>query len=227
VNQQALAAVPSHVDQDGTAQDGTAQDKAALSAPTPAVTLESLAAEVAALRARVEQLEARGGEPMPTLASGAVEALPGEAPAAPTDRAPAPVLGARPHDPHAEIHALLQVMFTLALNADPEDPSPERVERDFEQFRALVHSSRKGSPLLNQELFHYKWKPLCKRVKGYLSNHADPNTFQVTSTQPDRIDARTESVRVFVRADKRMPPPVLLRRDPDAGQAFRIDQSSL
>lgn len=215
MNQQALAAVPS--------------------APAPvdegqAVTLESLAAEVAALRARVEHLEARAPAgpaeiAAPTAAPAQVDAV--QAPAATGETAANPSLGARPHDPQAEIHALLQVMFTLALHANPEDPDPAVVERDFEQFRALVHHTRKGSPLLNQELFHYKWKPLCKRVKGYLANEADPTTFKVTSTQPDRIDARTESVRVFVRADKRMPPPVLLRRDPDAGNAFRIDQSSL
>lgn len=222
MNQQALAAVPAP---DGPATGQNPDDAAAELEALPAAmsgdapggepTLQSLAAQVAELRARVVQLEGR-------LAAGATAA----SIAAPVEDAAAP-LAARPNDPKGEIQALLNAMFELALNAEQDDRNVEQVQADFAKFCALVHHSRKGSPLLTQELFHYKWKPLIKRAQGYLSDPADPTTFTITQLAPDRIDARSETVRVFIRADKRMPPPLLLRRDPREDNAFRIDQSSL
>lgn len=115
-------------------------------------------------------------------------------------------------------------MFDLALGTDPDDT--KAVEARFEPYRDLVHSLRKGSPLLNQELFNYKWRPLCTRVRLYLGS-ADPGSFTIVQMAPEAVDQRTESVRVFLKADKRMPPPITLRRDERAGGAFRIETSSL
>ncbi len=228
MNQQALTAAPAPDDptmgqnpQD-TGSDPQALPTAVGTSPNASadveVTLQSLTADVAELRTRVAQLEARlaGGEVGVTAAAAeaAVAAV-----AAP--------LAARPNDPKGEIKALLNVMFELALHADQDDRNVEQVQADFDKFCALVHHTRKGSPLLTQELFHYKWKPLIKRVQGYLSDPADPTSFTITQLAPDRIDARSETVRVFIRADKRMPPPLLLRRDAREDNAFRIDQSSL
>ena len=101
------------------------------------------------------------------------------------------------------------------------------VEADFERFRTLVHTERKNSPLLNQDLFRYKWLPLCRRLATYLADVQDPASFRITQWSPEVVDARTESVRLFLRADKRMPVPVQVRRDALVGGQFRLDQSSL
>jgi hypothetical protein len=196
--------------------------------PAVASTLEDLAAEVASLRSRVALLEAQAGI-VPELATPepiAIAPLP--VAKVVSELAPAD-LSARPNDPMGEIKALLNTMFSVVLDSDPDNPDLERVDADFQRFLSLVHDSRKGSPLLNQELFHYKWRPLCKRVLAYLADPADPTSYKITQVTPsiDKIDVRSEIVRLFLRTEKRMPPPLLLRRDSRAGNAFRIDQSSL
>jgi len=220
VNQQALAVVPApDAPAAGPQPVETMAAAEALPVAQAEVTLQSLAAEIAELRARVAQLEGR-----PAEAAAAVAVAETTAAAIAAEVAP---LAAGPDDPKGEIKALLNVMFELALHAEQDDRNVDQVQADFQKFCALVHHTRKGSPLLTQELFHYKWKPLIKRVQGYLSDPADPTTFTITQLAPDRIDARSETVRVFIRADKRMPPPLLLRRDAREDNAFRIDQSSL
>jgi len=136
-----------------------------------------------------------------------------------------PKLPARSAEPMVEIQGVLRAMFALALATDPEDG--KALEANFDGFKELMHHLRKGSPLLHQELFNYKWRPLCTRARLYLADPADPSSFAIVQTAPERFDARTETVRVFLRADKRMPPPITLRRDDRQDGAFRIETSSL
>lgn len=197
-------------------------------ADTGKVTLKQLATELEALRSRVAELEAK-------LAAGPVVASPRAGRNAEVTAAvvAAPVVAQTaiastpPADGRAEVQALVTAMFAAVVAARPENPDREAVEADFEQYRALVHTERKNSPLLNQDLFRYKWLPLCRRLPTYLANVQDPASFHITQWAPDTVDARTETVRLFLRADKRMPVPLQVRRDPQAGGQFRVDQSSL
>jgi hypothetical protein len=180
------------------------------------VTLKQLATELEALRRRVAELEAKL-----TVGPAVVSAV--AAPVvAKTTIAPTP-----PADGRAEVQALVTAMFAAVVAARPENPDREAVEADFEQYRVLVHTERKNSPLLNQDLFRYKWLPLCRRLATYLADVQDPTSFCITQWAPEAVDARTETVRLFLRADKRMPVPLQVRRDPQAGGQFRVDQSSL
>ena len=191
--------------------------------------LPTLAAEVAALRQRVAALEAQLG-PGTAQAAGpdaeAVTAQPAVIAVEPLADAEVPQwLPARRDQPQAEVNALLAALFALCLKVKSQDLHESLNE--FEQFKSLTHSARKGSPLLNQELFSYKWKPVVQRVGQYLSNPTDPTSFAVSSMQPTKLDNKTEQVRLFLRAEKRMPPPITLRRDEQAGGALRIDAMSL
>ena len=193
-------------------------------AATPgALTLEQLAAAILALQARVTALETRQGA---APAAEAPVVLPAVAlPATVTAEAPTPAALPRLDDPVAEIRSVLRAMFDLALGCRDNDPADS--EARFEQFKELMHHQRKGSPLLNMELQNYKWRPLVTRARLYLQKADDPASFAIVQMAPEKVDARTDSVRVFLKADKRMPPPVTLRRDDAVGGAFRIETSSL
>ena len=178
-----------------------------------AVTLASLAAELAKVTARLEALEERLA---PAVA------------VAPPAAAAAPVLEAAPperiaQDPLAEAQALLRALFSVALAPESDVEGESR----FERFRDLVHSMRKGTPLLDRELNSYKWQPFSGRYAQYLQVPGDPSSFKITQMVPDPITEHTELVKIFLKADKRMPPRLSLRRDERAGGAFRIDGSSL
>lgn len=136
--------------------------------------------------------------------------------------APPTAVAATPKD---EAYLLLQQAFAAAVQTDLSDP--ESLEAGFAVFCSLSHSSRHGTPLLNGELLAYKWKPLVQRLGQYLQEPKDPTSFAVVQWQPDEPDGRTEMLKAFLRADKRMPPPVTFRRDARAGGALRIETSSL
>lgn len=185
----------------------------------PALSLQALAAQVAALTARVAALEAAqptgaAASPAPVVSAAAVVA----AVAAPT--APLP-------DAVTELRRLMQALFALGLQTVGLEG--EAAEAQFEAFKALVHTDRQGSPLLNTELRRYKWAPFVGRVRDYLADPASAGSFDFERLIPDRIDPRTEAVKahVLVRHGRRMAPPVTFRRDPNAGGAFRIEAMSL
>ena len=180
------------------------QDSAATSPPT----LESVAAELARLRARVAALEA--AQAAPALAIEAAQA-------------PAPPAEAAPLDALSEIHALLRAVFAVALSPETALEGQTR----FDRFRDLCHPATKGTPLLDRELLAYKWQPLSIRFAQYLADPQDPGSYRIVQMAPSNIDATTETVKVFLRADLRMPPPLGMRRDPSAGGAFRVDSTSL
>ncbi|MSP90463.1 MAG: hypothetical protein EXR79_01435 [Myxococcales bacterium] len=205
-------------------------------APSPssaeAAAVGSLVAALRSLEARVAALEAAAGvarasaavaAPVPTAAAEPLTvAAAGEAP---TQAAGPYAPPGRSADPMADVRAVLRAMFDLALHTTITDSA--NLEQSFEQFKELVHSERKGSPLLNQELLRYKFFPLCERARSYLARADDPASFEIDKTTPDRVDGNTFAVRVFLKADRRMPPPIALKRDERVGGAFRIENSSL
>lgn len=190
---------------------------AQVAAPPTATSAAELAKIVAQLSARVAVLEAKL-----QIQSPAEETL--AAPIAVATAAP-PI--AVPGDPNAEVRSLLEQLFALALGTDPLNE--EAIANQFELFRTLVHSDRQGSPLLDTDLRRYKWRPLLGRFTDYLFAVDQAASFQVERTIPERIEARTETIKVHlaVRGGRRMAPPVTLRRDPRFGGALRIEQMSL
>lgn len=200
----------------------TAHDLAATASAPGAVaappTLAELAATVAQLSARVASLEAKqsGEAPAPAVA----------APIAVVSAAAAPIK-AVPADANLEVRQLLEQLFALTLATDHLDE--EAIATQFEIFRTLVHSDRQGSPVLDTDLRRYKWRPLLGRYSDYLFTADQPASFQIERMIPDRIDARTETIKIHlsVRGARRMAPPVTLRRDPRFAGALRIEQMSL
>ena len=178
-----------------------------------APTLESLAQELADLRARVALLEAH-------VLAGAKAPKVHHVAGTPTPDTPMP--DAPTPDALADAKQLVAAVFAVALAA--EGPGDDAA---FDAFRALVHPDRQGTPLLDEELRSYKWRPLLHRLHQYLGKANDPASFAVERVQPETVTAQTESVKLYLRADKRMPPPVTLRRDPGAGGAWRLEASSL
>lgn len=200
----------------------TAQDPAA-TAPAPGAvaappTLAELAATVAQLSARVASLEAKqsGEAAAPAIAAPVAVAPPAAAP-----------IKAVPADANLEVRQLLEQLFALTLATDHLDE--EAIANQFEIFRTLVHSDRQGSPVLDTDLRRYKWRPLLGRYSDYLFTPDQPASFQIERMIPDRIDARTETIKIHlaVRGARRMAPPVTLRRDPRFAGALRIEQMSL
>ena len=164
-------------------------------------TLQSLADELADLRARVAVLEARA----PAVA-----------------RQAAPVVAVVHENPVEAAKQTVAALFAVALN------QAELSEDDaFQAFRELVHADRRGTPLLDEELRAYKWRPLVQRAQQYLSKPGDPKSFFVERCQPEAPGPQTEILKLYLRAEKRMPPPITLRRDPSVGGAWRLEASSL
>ena len=166
-------------------------------------TLEALALEVADLRARVATLEARL-LPVPR---------PAALPIVPSTQPPETLEAAR---------ATVTALFAAALNAAhlPEDEA-------FAAFRDLVHADRRGTPLLDEELRAYKWRPLVQRCQQYLGQPDEPASFVVERSQPETPSPQTDVLKLFLRAEKRMPTPITLRRDATVGGAWRLEASSL
>ena len=144
-------------------------DTASSSSPE-AAAVGSLVASLRALEARVAALEAAASVaavPVAAVAPSAPDPVP-VGPALPAVEAvadsPSPYAPpARGTDPMADVRAVLRAMFDLALHTTITDS--DSFEQSFEQFKELVHSERKGSPLLNQELRRYKFFPLCERAR--------------------------------------------------------------
>lgn len=183
----------------------------------PDAVVTSLQAQVAELSVRVTRLEALLAG---TARSGDVSG------AAPVESAPAPVAAmSSTLGPLESAHQVVTAVLTAALaGVDAED---EMAQAALEAFGLLVHSDRRGTPLLDEEVRVYKWRPLVAHVHQYLSKPGDPTSFEIVRTQPSEITAKIDQVRLYLRAEKRMPPPLTLRRDAQAGGAWRIESSSL
>ncbi len=127
--------------------------------------------------------------------------------------------------PMAEAHELLCEVFQLVLEDVPADP--DEADAQFDRFKALSHSNRRGSPLLDQSLRAYTWAQLRRNVRSYLTDPNDVGTYQVSRTQPEKPIKGEERMKVFLHAPRRMPAPITLRRDGEAGGRWRVEVSSL
>jgi hypothetical protein len=183
--------------------------------------LSALETELAQVVARVFALEQQ-------LATAVVPVTtPAAAPALPEVALPAEHLAPPPRaaTPQGEIRAVLAAMFDLAMRPPTQDD--EQADLRYRAFSDLFHHTRRGSPLLENELMNYKWRPLCTRAASYLRDAADPSSFDIVQMVPAVVDDRTATIKVFLRAERRMPPPVTFRRDDMAEGALRIESSSL
>ncbi len=202
-------------------------------------TVASLAAEVAelreqlaALQSRLEAVEAGSSSKSATDVSTGVVA--GAAVAAavvaskPAAKKPAPkkakARGSR-DDTQTALQELLKGALSLALEPMPDDP--DDADRLFERFAGLCHSSRWGTPMLDNSLRSYTWRQLRKNVGIYLREEDDPGSFEVLRTDPRKVTEDTRRVKLFLRARTRMPTPITFRRDDELEGEWRVEVSSL
>lgn len=179
--------------------------------------VDALRAEVAALKDELtslisEERAPAASVPVPVAAAVAVEAA--------TEPVRAPIDATM-----AQIRGLLEKMFALACEADPGDQ--EARDEQFDRFLDLVHTDRKGTKMLDENLRAYTWHQMRRKVHIYLKDDNDPGSFAVTRTQPDPIDSSTVKVKLFLKARTRMPTPISVRRDAKNRDAWRIESSSL
>ena len=173
------------------------------------VQLEQLRKEIAALTERLATVEA-------TLQVAPVDAAADTPSAKPKSTADDPV-------------ALLRKLLAnaLALAAEPMPADVDEAETLFSRFAELIHSDRKGTPLLDRNLQNYTWLQLRKNVLIYLKNANDPSSYTVTRREPMKFGPGEERARFFLKAATRMPTPVSFRRDAEDGDRWRIEASSL
>jgi len=189
---------------------------------------ESLAAWRAAQKPSAPvQVPASVDIPAPVVAVAAAAVVKPVARSAAT--APPPAADAvaedRGNDPVAELRAFLVEMFRLALVPLPEDEDDR--EELFGRFISMMHSDRRGTAMLNQNILSYVWDPFRRRVAMYLKDAGDPGSFTVTRMHPDELDANADHVKLFIKARARMPTPISVRRDAKLDNAWRLESSSL
>lgn len=191
-------------------------------------TVETLALEVDALRALVDRLQSQvdGLSPAaaapPNAATAKVAAVTA---AVAVGTATAAAVGAPEADPVQAMRSLLSAAFELALQPVPDDD--EEADEQFARFAALIHTNRRGTPLLEQSLRLYTWQQLRRNVTIYLNEDQAVGSFETTRMTPSPVTERTQQAKFFVRARTRMPTPITFRRDEAEGGAWRIEASSL
>ncbi len=107
----------------------------------------------------------------------------------------------------------------------PSDP--DEADTLFDRFAVLMHSERKGTPLLDRNLRNYTWMQLRKNVLIYLKDPNDAGSFTVTRREPLKFGPREERARFFLKASTRMPTPISFRKDVEDSDRWRIEVSSL
>ncbi len=173
-----------------------------------------LTAEVRALR--------QAGPPLPVGrpagAPAPVAAAPVPAAPAPGEPAAAPAAAVAPgpsaEGTQAEVRAVLQTVFSLAL-AGEEDAG-------FDTFMELMHSANRATPIARKRLKSQEWNGVLRSFGSYLAQATDPSSFEVTRWVPEEPESDEREVKAFLHHDTRMPVPVTLRRDEEAGGALRI-----
>jgi hypothetical protein len=175
------------------------------------VELEQLRKQVTVLTKRLAAFEARLDSTPATAVSG-----PGNAPTASRTAQDDPVI---------KLQQLLSTALGLACEPMPSDP--DEADTLFDQFAVLMHSERKGTPLLDHNLRHYTWMQLRKNVLIYLKDPNDADSFTVTRREPLKFGPREEKARFFLKASTRMPTPISFRKDVEDSDRWRIEVSSL
>lgn len=187
--------------------------------------LDHLRDQVAALTEEVAALRGQNSGVAPATTLPVVRAA-ATATTASTAAAPlAPATPAANADPIAAVHTLLRTVFAIAQEPLAEDE--EERDAQFDRFKLLVHSDRKGTGVLDQSLRNYTWAQLRKKVDIYLDSTADVGSYSVTRMAPDAVGRQTSRVKLFLKAKTRMPTPITLRRDERDGNQWRVESSSL
>ena len=123
------------------------------------------------------------------------------------------------------VHEILRRL--LAVGLEPDADGEELADEQFFRFLELIHTERKGTPMLESSLRQYAFRQLRKNAPIYLRDRDDTGTYDVTRSEPREISTKTERVKVFLRAATRMPTPIALRRDAIHQGASRIETTSL
>ncbi len=187
------------------------------------------------LRSRLEFLESRVAALEAALQAGttvetaSAASAPAPVPAKASAEAPmasvSSVAERTPVAPLAEAQACLAALFALALL--PEAIDAEGEDQRFAEFLELIHSERRGTPILDTSLRQYGWRQLRRNAKIYLRDPADPSSFDIARRDPSELLPAHERVKLFVKAATRMPAPITLRRDSACGGSFRVEATSL
>lgn len=191
--------------------------------------LQARVAELEGLVARVEALEGLARRPAiaptdsATLAASMAAADSEAAAAAATG--PSPAKPVNLDDPLVAAHDLLRRV--LALASRPESDDPEVEEGLFLDFLGMVHTERKGTPMVESSLRQYGWRQLRRNIRIYLRDPDDVGSYDVARRDPMELTPRTERVKFFLRATTRMPAPIGLRRDASCGNEWRVETTSL
>ena len=208
-------------------------------AKAPKRTVASLAKEIAEVRAEIGALRAQAIALRDQL-NGAVAVSQATVPASPAAATAASVASAIASSTAAskaspaadarasmleQVRAFIAEVFELALVPMPDDEDDK--EALLLRFLDTIHSSRRGTTMLDQNNLSYVWDPIRQRPGIYLNDEQAPGSFVVTRMQPSEITASTERVKVFLKARSRMPTPITLRREAQADGAWRIEASSL
>lgn len=140
-------------------------------------------------------------------------------------------LDVRPSDPLGEPRAVIAALLSAALEPVDAGAPPWRADEasdtPFDRFRACFHPDRRGTHVLDTSLLRFAWPRLRRTAASYLRDASDPSSFVVARSAPSAPTPQTDELKVFLRADGRMPVPVGLRRDRGAGGHWRIDSVSL
>ncbi len=213
--------------------DDTVPKHAAAGSDTTAV-LDGLLRRVEAARDAVVAIDTRlaklaGNHSLTTEPAGRLSDAPPIAPGQGTHADPSepsePSEPAEDPDSATAIAALVARLLGVAI--DLAGASPAAVDAGFDRYLALIHSTRKGTPMLDDGLRRYSFVQLVRNGSIYLFVDGDSASFRVDRSVPaDLTDARDEA-SVFLAARTRMPTPIRLRRDAAAGNRWRIESSSL
>lgn len=192
--------------------------------------LRARVTQLEALVARVEALEAFEGKTTSSLAPNATAAVEPELGGVAADMAnlvaiPAPKVASNGEDPFIAVHDLLRRVLSLA--ARPESDDPEVEEGLFLDFLSMVHTERKGTPMVESSLRQYGWRQLRRNVRIYLRDPDDIGSYDVARRDPMELSPRADRVKLFLRATTRMPAPIGLRRDTSCGNEWRVETTSL
>ena len=171
--------------------------------------IEGLTAELSKLRAAVGKLSAE------------TKVLPAEAAAlAPSSQAVATIQSTPdPELSYQDIYGVLAATFMAVSDVDDE--------AGFESFLLLVHSDRTEAPRSIPSLREFTWKSLKQKYQSYLSDAGDATSFEVVRREPESIDVKTKSAKIFLKSEARSPVPVIFKRDATKADAWRITDCSL
>jgi hypothetical protein len=149
----------------------------------------------------------------------AIAATPETPPAAAPRWSPAEGDGPPVPGPEAPIAAIVERLFEAALEPKADDT--------WAVLMRLFHSSQLVGPRALDHFKGFAWTRLRRNAKIYLPD-GTASSFRIAYTDPADLRGHEREVRLFIKTvDDRMPVPLVLTRDPAAGNAWRVSNISL